>query len=559
MPNLDFCAWSKFKDPMIKSIKIIYKKSSMLLQVVSNGLIKTDLDLCTHVSNNSVFNIDFDDKIEFAKRCCGIIIYSEKNKIVIYNDPFCTIPLYYKDSEDIFLASSDPQDIINYKNHHFDIVGVWETLLLDAPLWNRTPYKNVKFLPASCALEIGEKTVLRRYWNFEFETGSERFNKRSYLYDFDDLLTQKFSALRADSFLLGLSGGNDSRLAAHYLAKVQHPKSRIKLVTYSAYPNSNEFRYAREVAGVLGLDMPYFHMLNDQHYREGLEYLPQWTAGQISNLHCHLASYLKENNVLSRNDVQLSCYYTDAVFGWECGDLYNVYDISSSSVYKVISSNSIVSEDIKERMLEDCKNAFSILPKKGDCFSSLDEYKYIAERNPRFHMSLAFIQSQYISTLLPFADIDVISFALKSPVAFRKRKLILDELLRLINPVLSQIGSSANREYFHGQNSRLLHGTFPERMEFRKFRFFNMATQLLAKLSGGRVRFANPYQTEDQVSVYRKSFSNIARKIVENEFLRDCLGDSVVKSVLKDDFFLRNLAERFHLISFYRLSTGPIK
>jgi len=119
---------------------------------------------------------------------------------------------------------------------------------------------------------------------------------------------------------MGLSGSTDSRLAAHYLSKNKRSSSDIRLVTYAAHPNSIEYRYAREVASTLGLDAPHLHLLKDEHYINALEYLPQWTAGQINNQHCHLSSYLKEADLAGENIVHLSNYYTDALFGFACGE-----------------------------------------------------------------------------------------------------------------------------------------------------------------------------------------------------------------------------------------------
>jgi len=77
-------------------------------------------------------------------------------------------------------------------------------------------------------------------------------------------------------------------------------------------------------------------------------------------------------------------------------------------------------------MLSDCQSAFPTFSGKGIRLSSLNEFKYVAERHPRFHSPLAFVQSQFLPTELPFIDIDVMSMAMSAPRSFRAYKGILD-------------------------------------------------------------------------------------------------------------------------------------
>lgn len=541
---------------MRRRVSISYDKDAKSVQIACQGLFESRSSGRTYISIISDRASNEHSEIEAAKRSKGIIVVSDTSGMRILNDPFCTIPLYYTETTTHFCASSDPQELIDYQTHSYDPVGVWETLLLHSPLWNRTPYKDIKFLPSACELKVGNETELQRYWNFEFEPASTDFNQRKFFSDYDDLINQKFGDIQADTLCMGLSGGNDSRLAAHYLAKNKARFSEIELVTYAAHANSNEFRYASEVARTLGLEAPHLHLLKDEHYCDALNYLPQWSAGQINNLHCHLSSYLKEADAPDSGKTHLSTYYTDAVFGYACGKPESLDRIDHSSAYQDIKNAPQIPDLIRAEILNDLEVALTQAPYTQSCFSSLDEIKYVAERNPRFHISLAFIQHQFMPTTLPFADMDVLKIAMQAPISLRANKVILSGLLDHINPRLAGIGSSANTEYFYGAKSRLRNGALMERAEFGKFRLLNMTTQLLGKLSGGTFRIANPYQTEDQISVYRKSFSHLVPTVLANEGLRECLGEEAIEHMFKDDLILRNLAERFSLICFHHLSTG---
>jgi hypothetical protein len=256
--------------------------------------------------------------------------------------------------------------------------------------------------------------------------------------------------------------------------------------------------------------------------------------------------------------VHLSNYYTDAIFGFECGRPERLDNIQVSSAYKKIASAHHIHKKVRDEMIADCQLALTPDSDAGSCFSSLDEFKYVVERNPRFHMSLAFTQAQFMKTVIPFADIDVLEMAMRAPIVLRERKRILEELLHHVNARVAKIESSANTEYFYGNNSRLARGSLFERYEFKKFRFLNMSAQLLSTLTGGNLRFRNPYQTEDQLSVYHKIFSHLPAAILANDALRECVGANVIEHTFKDRLILRNLAERFTLINFHYLSSHKL-
>jgi hypothetical protein len=265
---------------------------------------------------------------------------------------------------------------------------------------------------------------------------------------------------------------------------------------------------------------------------------------------------LREADASASGKTHFSNYYTDAVFGYSCGTQASLDRIDHASAYQDIKNTPHIPDIIRAEILDDLQVALTQEPRTQSCFSSLDEVKYVVERNPRFHLSLAFIQHQFMPTILPFADMDVLKMAMKAPISLRASKGILSDLLGNINPRLTGIGSSANTEYFYGAKSRLRNGSLVERAEFLKFRLLNMSTQLLGKLSGGTLRIANPYQTEDQISVYRNSFKRLVPTVLANDGLRECLGEEAIEHIFKGDLILRNLAERFSLICFHHLSTA---
>jgi len=533
---------------MSRKFLVSLDKERNKLDVIVKGLTKVESKDVILVSIDDACLVQAHNLIDTAKRAKGIVISQMDGVVQIFNDPFCSIPLYYTDSDKFFRASSDPQDLIDYTRHPYDPVGVWETVLLNGAVWNRTAYRGVKFLPAACCLKINNEIFLNRYWNFEFESDRSTYSLKSGLDDLDDIINQKFLQINKSCVSMGLSGGNDSRLAAHYLAKNKNHFDEIELVTYAAHSRSKEYRYSCEVATALGLGLPRLHLLKDRHYIEAMSYIPQWSAGQISNVHCHLSSYLKEKQSSSKDNIHISNYYTDALFGYECGAAQLLESINESAVYKMVANEYNIPSNIRNQILDDCSMVFESARGLESQFSSLNEFKYITDRNPRFHISLAFIQGQFMGTVLPFADFDVLDIAMKVPIEKRYQKQILSKLISHIDPKLSQIGSSANTEYFYGRKSRLRHGNVVEKMKFNHFRFLNLTSQLISWVSSGRLRFGNPYQTEDQLGVYRKSFDKFSDDVMNDKKILDSLGGGKVEQVFRDDIIIRNLMERYNLI-----------
>jgi len=148
--------------------------------------------------------------------------------------------------------------------------------------------------------------------------------------------------------------------------------------------------------------------------------------------------------------------------------------------------------------------------------------------------------------------------AMWAPLAMRETKGVLDRLLHYVNLGLTKIGSSANTQYFYEASSRLRNGTFLQRMKYKKFRLLNMCSQTLAKLSNGGFGLGNPFQTKDQISVYRNSFEYLSSSIQSNEALCECLGATAIEQVLRNGLVLRNLEQRFHLICLLKLSLSKV-
>jgi hypothetical protein len=495
-----------------------------------------------------------------ALRCKGVLIeQSKKGHTCIYSDPFCTIPVYFEDrGEEIFIASS-PNLIIDYSKSVIDPVGFWENVVFGTGIWTRTPFLGLFQLPSACCLELDRNANVSRYWNFTNEPSANDTDKdnHQWLTGLDSLLTEKFQCYHNRKLVMGLSGGMDSRLAALYLSVVEAAPENIHFFTYAATPVSYEFKYAKHVSSALDFYPPELFVLNDAQYEEALEFMPFWTAGQIGNNHSHIVQYLK--HMTDKGGTHLSTYYSDALFGWECDGVPSEMNVKLSTIYQKAITHPWVPDVIREQMRCDIQESLKGATETSG-LSNMDEFRYISERTPKFHMALAFVQSQFVQTVTPFADYDLLKYILTVPLALRKQKRVVDELIEYKNPRLSRVNNCSSREYFYGKNNLLVTRGLEGRVKYLHFRMLNALNAWSVFLANGKNLLQNPFQTEELGALYKRVFSN---KMLEG---LQVLGDSGVFGQCTDfEKFSgskvreRYLSEKYQLLNFAHLVSAGSK
>lgn len=537
----------------------VYHKQSGRLEVELCGLTRREGERLTVISAEDTGDRETPRgaAVETALRCKGVVIERRgEGKLFLYNDPFCTIPVYFCENEEILSVSSSPQRLIDYGRASLDAAGFWESVLFGTGIWMRTPFQGLRQLPAACRLLLGRGAVVTRYWSFRNEaTGAVcSRDEREWLAGLDALMQEKFAPLKGRQVVMGLSGGMDSRLAALYLALAGADPADVHFFTFAASPASYEYLYAKEVAQELGFRPPELFLLEDRHYREALDYLPYWTAGQIGNNHGHIAQYLRYRAPrLAKDAVHLSTYYSDALLGWECSGEVGKLDVASSILYQKALRHPWLPPAIREQVLDDLSSSLKYaLETKG--FSSVVEFRYMTERNAKFHLSLAFAQSQFMRTSTAFADYDLLSYVLEVPLSLRKRKRIIDELINFKHPRLSMIGNSSSREYFYGEHNLMFRRGLKGKFDYLRFRALNMMNDCAVHLTGGRSGLTNPFQTEEQVAVFRRLFSSRMREALELRPIAELIARSRLDArqlvrprlrdtIISEKYQLLNLAE----------------
>jgi asparagine synthetase B (glutamine-hydrolysing) len=494
-----------------------------------------------------IFSI-VEDTAQFDKSFKGLQKTEDKKYISIYTDPFRTVPLYVSKNESgLFIFS----DLLVYqqsyrKNDEIDEVGFWETLLFGTPLWTRTIYKDIKQIPGACKIIINKDTLeyrIERYWEYNISEDTSIKTIEDAAEGLNVHLTRIFGKMDTSKmYYMGLSGGLDSRLSLAYLTK-GISNENLKLFTFGFDERILEYQYAQEIANAIGYENVMFHKLSPEIYKEALEYMPKGSCGQLGISHAHLLSFFK--NVKLGKGLQISNYYSDALFGYAT-KLPKSMDnnFTSSYYYKRLQTYSFLKRDLEDVISDDISKISSGFETSSN-YSSLDEYIYVTERHAKFHMHLAWLQSQFVETLTPYADLELFKYMISVPLKYREQKIILDQIFKLY---FSNTGLDKTSQISSRFSLR-----FSSLEDWSQFKIINVANGALRKITNGRIQIFNKFQTEEHERLLFSHFRNDLRSATEF-FMQSGLLDSNSKKFF-DHLPFRAIDSdmRYNLISMHSL------
>jgi len=444
-------------------------------------------------------NIKYLKTEKFNIKQNGIQIIEDENKIEIYNDPFRTIPLFVtKNQNNKIILFSNFEDFYALENidESIDEIGFWEVILFGSGLWDRTLYKNVKQMPAASKIIINKNTSeydIIRYWHFDIKEDKNIDSIEKAAEGLFNRLDSIFSKLdREKKYVMGISGGMDSRITLAFLSKYI-PKENLELFTYGFDDRLLEYKYACEIASALGYNKPKFHKLSIESYIKAMDYLPQETGGQIGINHSHILDYTR--NTKLNTHLQISNYFSDALFGFDCTSPKKTENISNNYYSEIIQNVNYLNTEIKEEMIKDANKIFMGFNNQSN-FSSISEYKYLTERNQKFHSHLSYVQNSY----LVLADFDLLTYMVAMPIKYREQK-------KLIDFILDNYFEEVSTNKFKNISSRDFNGVSPGftidnkiegLIEWYNFKFINRANAILRVVTKGYIQLFNKFQTEEQ-------------------------------------------------------------
>ncbi len=454
-----------------------------------------------YLSNDTTDLCDLtnDQYEKFCKMHKGVGIREGSDMIEVFNDPFCSIPVYVMKRSNEYIVTSEFSVFYSY-GLEIDKVGIQETILYSSCLNERTIFHGVMQLPAATKLVIYKNTNEMKivpYWNFEIAENSD-IEFSAAVDKVKECLTGIFDEYKEEKIIMGLSGGLDSRLSACLLSTCSLNKKQVEFFTFGYSPKILEYSYACNIARRLGFEKPKFCQLLSEDYERNY-HIARETGAAIAPNHCHIYAILPR---LENRDEKLllSNYYSDAVMGWDTIPNRTKETMEESGYFRRLEHAPIyIDEVIKNEIRKDLEKLCSRYPRENGNFSCMDEFIYVTERNPKFHVRMSATYTEYMKVKLPYADYKLLELMLSMPIAFRTEKRIEQ---RIIDKYYFKEKDVSSRRYSERGDSTEKAYSLGERIYYHTnyyhMRGLNLVNTILARYSNSRVQLTNKYLTENQ-------------------------------------------------------------
>ncbi|PZM82061.1 MAG: hypothetical protein DKM50_04770 [Candidatus Margulisiibacteriota bacterium] len=530
-------------------------ENKIITSTICQNLYKTELNNYIIISTQKNLDLKIDDRFFFHK-CKGIVIEESKDFVLIHNDPFNSIPLYvYQDrkSNSLIVSSSIKKIVDIYSSVlTIDIVGLWEAIVLGNCINKRTIYNEILSMPSASFLNISKENVfeIERYWDYSIMEDQNIADSQSITETLYNKLDQVFNKLdKSCEYIMGLSGGLDSRITLAMLqGKIR--KENLKLFTFGYDDRIYEYKYASAVAKNLNYNVPEFYYLNHKIYSEFMNEFIAQSGGSIGFQHSHIYTYLSTANIKS-NSCFISNYYSDATFGYSAKYQKKIDDtLENSDIYNKIIKLSIESS-IRNGILNDLNEIAKMYSIEFN-YSSFDEYFYVTERNPKFHMVLSEIYRYFLPVECPYADFELLTLMISIPLKFRHDKIMVDQiLLKYFDQGLSNIGDVSSRNW-NGVDMGV----------FKNYRFhmLNRINSVLRVITRGYIQIFNPFQTEVFERIFflnfKKDFFGAINLFANLKIIDKNLKKWYFKTPLRSG---QGISERYQILSLYFYLKDTIK
>lgn len=500
-------------------------------------------------SANTVLEfVEADNIIEVCKRNKGIAIKCTKESIEIYNDPFCSVPVYVGKCNNGILVTSEFKDFCENSFVHLDKVGIFETMLYGSGVYDRTIIEEIKQLPAACKVTIGSANewTIEPYWNFDILLNEDIESMDMAVENTYDCLENIFSKYKDKKIIMGLSGGLDSRLSACMLSK-NICKENIEFFTFGYSKYIKEFKIAKRVSRALNMPKPRFLKLTKDDYLNA-DCVARNTGGQIGINHSHMYMCIKKYGDV-RDKIFISNYYSDAVMGWEASEKCDKFDIKDSHYYELLEHNNLqIEPQIVEEISKDLQKIGNRFPKQGN-FSGINEFIYVVERNTKFHVRLSALCNELMTIELPYANYELLSCVMSLPIKFRVEKKIEKEIIErkffaakdISSRRYSERGETTEKEYTVFEKIYYMFGYY-------RMRGINLLNVILAKCTGSRVQIINPYLTENQTVVLNRYLYSDYLEALEYLGDKKVIEEGLRQTIENKEFRTKNTGLKYILI-----------
>ena len=397
---------------------------------------------------------------EFAIKLNGAFIAAiwdhRRRRLILVNDRLGQYPLYYALYNGIFTFASGVRALLADPSlpRSTDKIAIAEFLTFDHILDDRTLIESVRLLPQASLLIYAENQLnIKPYWNFKYPDSYPILTEQEYMQKFLSCMEQAVKRQASHDDLptgILLSGGLDSRFILAYLSDGSQ-RSPVHAFTWGL-PDSDDARFAREIAKSLGVQHHFFELKPDWLLSKAQEaVLITDGMGNIVNMHA-LATLEPEAEYAK---VIYKGFLGDAMMGfglrYQLWAEYSEADFVSGhlQVHKdqgVITFNQAEQETLfSPNFRNEVKNAVfdAYVAGMHDSGASLlaDQRNYFdfKQRVPRMTIKGVEVVRNRMMVRLPFCDNDLVEFSLTVPPGLRyERRLMKNAFIRTF-PQLAQV------------------------------------------------------------------------------------------------------------------------
>lgn len=377
------------------------------------------------------------------------------HKLVLINDRLGLQPLYYARVGSRFLFSSKVSTMFVDPDlpRSVDRVAIAELLTFDHLLDDRTLLNSVKMMPQGCVMSVSREDVsFTPYSSLRYPKEYELRSEAEYIDELNSLLKMAVHRQAQDDLpkAVLLSGGMDSRVIA---ALLQQENGTWPYHTFTwGIPGCDDAKYAKIIAAKTRAEHHFFP-LKPEYMQTLADRGVNLTDGMGNVVNLHALATLDDEIKYSK--VIFKGFLGDAMFGFALRQQhwaeYNL-DTSMKAHMKVHEDQGVITFHPNDH-----KNIFTrefmgevgtavtdsyragMLASDSRMLADQRLYFDLTQRVPRMTLRGVDVVRSKAHVRLPFADNDLLNFAIKLPPGLRHNRILMQHAFLQAFPDMARI------------------------------------------------------------------------------------------------------------------------
>jgi len=505
----------------------------MIGEIYGNRNAPQNFDLVTsEKKSKNILHLYSKHGLEFVNFINGLFSLAicdfKSKKLLIANDRYGLLPIYYAFFDDIFLFASEVKSILTLKSFPriLDHRSVADFFSFGYILGNKTFFNNIKLLPPACiCLMDARKGVVdfKRYWDFSFVE-----NNYCSLEDIAETVNlllkisvNKRIPKKPESFGLSLSGGVDSRTI---LAHVNKDLLDQTFAFTMGMKQGFDRKIAQNVCDTLRIPHHFFELKAENLYKI-VEKVVSITDGMFIFHHSYGINPLFRK-LKKHFDIWLMGTGGNTLFQGSClpPAVLNLDSDEKSTKMLYQTTNILVPYDKQHKFFS--RRYQKIVPcsytdlqeenvKAGDVSAANKwTYFFMQNRNRRFiNLGIVNIRS-YFEVRLPLYDYDLVDYIITVPPHLRANNHVLQKIFSNHYPELGSIPLGRLGFYKIPLARHLVHSQLEAKIELYLSNKWKEFSQTLQSISSAKLKFIDPHPIADINYWYRTELRDFVENIL---------------------------------------------